>query len=151
MDIREILIPTDFSKSSRRAVEYGVEMALRFGAKIHLLHVFQPLPPLAGDYPTTSPELLTGGISTLNQSQALMGSLSDEMVKKGVPVTTHCREGFPYDEIMKLAGAQHVDLIVMGTHGLTGLSHVLLGSVAEQIVRNSPCPVLTVRHPDFTR
>lgn len=152
MELREILVPTDFSKSSRMSVDYAIELARKFGSKIHLLNVVQPLPPLAGDYPATCPDLLTGGSSSpLNQSQSLMGALSDEMVKKGVPVITHCREGFPFDEILLLAKEQKVDLIVMGTHGLTGLSHVLLGSVAEQIVRNAPCPVLTVRHPDFTK
>lgn len=149
LEIREILIPTDFSKSSRMAVDYGIQIALKFSSKIHLLNVIQPLPPLAGDFPVTSPELLVGG-SPLHQSQPPLGSLSDEMVKLGIPVVTHCREGFAFDEILLLSKEQKVDLIIMGTHGLTGLSHVLLGSVAEKIVRNAPCPVLTVRHPDFT-
>lgn len=149
LEVREILIPTDFSKSSRMAVDYGIQVALKFSSQIHLLNVIQPLPPLAGDFPVASPELLVGG-SPSQQIQPLLGTLSDELVKMGIPVVTHCREGFAFDEILLLAKEQKIDLIVMGTHGLTGLSHVLLGSVAEKIVRNAPCPVLTVRHPDFT-
>jgi nucleotide-binding universal stress UspA family protein len=78
-----------------------------------------------------------------------MGALIEEIAHGGVHVTAHCREGLPFEELMSLASEQSVDLIVLGTHGHTGLSHILLGSVAEKVVRHARCPVMTVRHPDF--
>lgn len=149
MDITRILFATDFSKSSSHALDYAILMAKKFSSQIHLLHVVQPAPPLVADLACTSADLLSGSFAFMRHSQEHLAALGEEIALAGIKVTVHCREGLPYDEIMAMAQEQMVDLIVLGTHGLTGLSHVLLGSVAEQIVRNATSPVLTVRHPDF--
>ncbi len=149
MDIRKILFATDFSKSSGHALDYAILMAKKFSSQIHLLHVVQPVPPLVADLAFTSAGLHTGSFAFLRHSQEHLGAIAEKIGLAGIHVTVHCREGLPYDEIMAMAEEQMVDLIVLGTHGLTGLSHVLMGSVAEQIVRNANSPVLTVRHPDF--
>ena len=146
MDITRILFATDFSKSSSHALDYAILMAKKFSSQIH---VVQPAPPLVADLACTSADLLSGSFAFMRHSQEHLAALGEEIGLAGIKVTVHCREGLPYDEIMAMAQEQMVDLIVLGTHGLTGLSHVLLGSVAEQIVRNATSPVLTVRHPDF--
>lgn len=149
MNIQRILLATDFSKSSSHALGYAVLMAQKFSSEILLLHVVQPSPPLVADFAYTGADLLDGSASIIRQAQDRMGALIEDIAHGGVRVTVHCREGLPYDEVMALASEQAVDLIVLGTHGHTGLSHVLLGSVAEKVVRHAKCPVLTVRHPDF--
>lgn len=149
MNIQRILLATDFSKSSSHALGYAVLMAQKFSSEILLLHVVQPPPPIVSDFAYTGAELLDGSASIIRQAQDRMGALIEDIAHAGIRVTMHCREGLPYDEVMTMASEQAVDLIVLGTHGLTGLSHVLLGSVAEKVVRNARCPVLTVRHPDF--
>lgn len=145
--LQRILIPTDFSDYSKVAVRYAHALAERFGAELHLLYVLQdlvalvPEPGLAfapqGDYMAELRTSAEKGLAELIQSE----KLQDVTV---VPKTT---EGTPFVEIIRYSKDNEIDLIVMGTHGRTGLTHALLGSVTEKVVRKSPCPVLTVR-PD---
>jgi nucleotide-binding universal stress UspA family protein len=151
MIIQRILLATDFSKSSSHALDYAVILAQKFSSEIILLHVVQPSPPLVTDLAYSGAELLGGSAAIIRQTHDRLGALIEEISHCGVHVTAQCREGLPYDELMALASEQSVDLIVLGTHGHTGLSHILLGSVAEKVVRHAVCPVLTVRHPDFIK
>jgi nucleotide-binding universal stress UspA family protein len=148
IDLHRILIPTDFSKFSQNALTYGVAFAEKFGAELYLLHVVQNVaqvipeilpvePPL-----TPSVEELTSAVHVAFDRVILENRLQNLTIHREV------REGAPFYEIIRFAKEASIDLIVMGTHGHTGLAHVLLGSVTEKVVRKAPCPVLTVRHPE---
>ena len=142
MDIRQILAPTDFSEYSKQAVVSAYELAQTFGAKLLLLHVVEPL-----DYPMRSyPHLVTTTLDYLQRQAHLdLAQMLPEAQDVKVEVTRRVVVGPPYCEIVEVARAEQADLIVMATHGRTGLSHLVMGSVAERVVRMAPCPVLTIR------
>jgi nucleotide-binding universal stress UspA family protein len=133
--IARVLVPIDFSVSSMWSLRHAEEIARRFGAEIVLVHV-DPLLLLG-------PEV--GGTREVAIRKELDGLVS-LLQSRGMPARGVLVGGAPIDEIAKVAEAEHADLIVMGTHGRTGLAHVLIGSVAESVLRKAPCPVLTVRH-----
>lgn len=139
--IRRILFATDFSEPARVAQQYAVAMAESFSAELHALHVVPEIILPATDSYTawTLPE---GGMKA--QLEASERQLQNEVGS----VAARCQVvvGFPIEEIVKYANDREIDLIVAGTHGHTGLAHLLMGSVAEKLVRLSTCPVLTV-HP----
>jgi nucleotide-binding universal stress UspA family protein len=141
--IRRILVPTDFSDASTGALQMAIELAQRFGARITLFHAHQ-VPSYVfpeGMMPVSPPVL-----QDLEQSIGLeLTRLAAGVESAGVPVDHHQALGVPFAEVCRYAEEMHADLIVMGTHGRTGLRHVLLGSTAEKVVRKAPCPVLTVR------
>jgi universal stress protein A len=140
--VTRILAPSDFSEASDTAMEYARLLAHRFGASLHLLHVVnEPLlvEGLAAEAfinapPTTRTTLVDEARAHLRQRAA--GTSSQEVVF-----------GYAAPAIVEYATRLDADLIVMGSHGRTGLAHLLLGSVAETVVRTAPCPVLTVRQP----
>lgn len=139
-DIRTILCPVDFSSASDDSFAFARELAARLGAHIHLVHVF-PLPVF------TAPDgpVMVGADYTARVTAELGSALTKlAAVETEVPIQTHLLEGVPFQEIVALAARLPADLIVIGTHGRTGLRHLLLGSVAERVVRTSPVPVLTV-------
>jgi nucleotide-binding universal stress UspA family protein len=149
IDLHRILAPTDFSKHSDNALRYAAAFAEKFGAEIILLHVVQDLSwfvpeavLVAGAMPATPIEQFVAAARTALQR------VVDGLNLPGVAVRPEVVEGVPFDAIVRFAKDKEVDLIVMGTHGHTGLAHLLLGSVAEKVVRKAPCPVLTVRHPE---
>lgn len=147
IQLQRILVPTDFSEHSANALKYGCALAEKFSAQLHLLHVLQdlvamvPEPGLAfpppGDY---IEELKISAEEAMKKLPASPSAAVDDVVR-----TT--RQGPPFLEIVRYAKEVNADLIVMGTHGRSGLVHMLMGSVAEKVVRKAPCPVLTVR-PD---
>ena len=137
-----ILMPTDFSPPSDRALEYAVALAKQSGAAIHLVHVVGHPIEMASwpesyyiEYAKLQQQLLD---DAERQIAGTARSIS------GVKVTTEVLEGSPARVIVSAAGDRKCQLIVMGTHGRSGLSHLVLGSVAERVVRTAPCPVLTV-------
>ena len=131
--LERVLVATDFSRCSLRAVERGEELARRLGAELVLLHVAGV--PVAGSRTATSAHA---------GAERELEATVEELVHHGVKARSLLREGAPDEEIIAAAAAERVSLIVVGTHGRTGLAHVLLGSVAERVVRAAPCPVLTV-------
>lgn len=147
IDLRRILVPTDFSKFSDNALTYAVAFAEKFGAELHLLHVVQDLalfiPPEVAAAPVAAPvdQLTTAAHAALDR-------IVREHTLQRLNVQREVREGNPFAEVVRYAKERDIDLIIMGTHGRTGLAHVLLGSVTEKVVRKAPCPVLTVRHPE---
>lgn len=148
IDLRRILVPTDFSKHSQNALRYAAEFAGKFGAELYLLHVVQDLALFVPDAVAVTPPLaLPVSQLTAAAREALDRLARDEMLQ-GLNVRQVVREGTPFYEIIQVAKEEDIDLIVMGTHGHAGLVHVLLGSVTEKVVRKAPCPVLTVRHPE---
>jgi nucleotide-binding universal stress UspA family protein len=146
IQIKTILAPTDFSPHAEGALRYAASLAERLGATLHLLHVLPDVVVPVGPDPTLTPSLPPEYYTETEQQslQALRellkptwGQIPDSEVA--------VRWGNPVDGIVAYATDQKIDLIVIATHGRTGLSHVLLGSVAERIVREAPCPVLTIR------
>lgn len=122
--VKQILFPSDFSDVSRRAGRTATDLARHFGARLHVLHV---VPPVTD--PTTMPRALENAVAELRQ---------------GIDVVGATANGIPARQIVEYARRAGIDLIVMGTHGRTGFSRALLGSVAEAVVRRAPCQVLTV-------
>jgi universal stress protein A len=145
VEIRKILAPTDFSAHAANAVRYACDLAERLGAELHLLHVLSAIVPVGPDplfVPVLPPESYHE--SEVHSRQALERSL-DPSWGNPPSVVTAVRWESPVEGIVDYAREAAIDLIVIATHGRTGLSHVLLGSVAERIVREAPCPVLTIR------
>lgn len=141
--IRKILVPTDFSALSKQAQTWATELAKRYDASLTLLHVYQPISyALPEGYVLPSANLLAD--LEVNLGRAL-DEAKKQLESAGVPVDTSLVQGIPFAEIVRFAREGGYDLVVLSTHGRTGLRHALLGSVAEKVVRKAPCPVLTVR------
>ena len=142
--LKTILVPTDFSEHSEKAVQYGAELASKFGAALHLLHTVDTTPVLYGEggaFPFESAEEIVA-VAAKQLDQIEVESLGKERL-----VRRAC-QGTPFVEIVRYAKENNVDLIVLGTHGRGAIAHMLLGSVAEKVVRKAPCPVLVVREQE---
>jgi nucleotide-binding universal stress UspA family protein len=148
MDIKTILVPLDFSECSHKALRVAGELAMSFGAQIDVLHVWE-VPPYI------PPEAMIGvpGTATQSLTQMAHGHAREQLdsflaESRALPLRqTLLDSGDPARVIVETAERLGSDMIAIGTHGRTGLSHLLLGSVAEKVVRRAPCPVLTVRVP----
>jgi nucleotide-binding universal stress UspA family protein len=148
----KILAATDFSEDSTLALSYAEELARRFGAEILLLHVDQALPPVMVS-PEIGPVMDVGAMSRFAEDQRMaahreLDKIVNRMREAGLKARSMLKVGSPFLEIIQAAKGEAADLIVMGTHGRTGIVHVLMGSVAERVVQKAHCPVLTIRHPD---
>lgn len=144
MDIRHILAPTDFSEFSKQAIDYALGLARTFRAKLTLLHVVElPAYSIEGYMPHNLGAALLEDLD--RESRLELARLLPEAEAANVEVRRQVDLGTPYRKIVETAEAEKVDLIVMATHGRTGLSHLVMGSVAERVVRTAPCPVLTMR------
>lgn len=143
--IKKILYPTDFSEPSKVALEYAAELARQFGAELEILHVMFDETQVVSFYlPQVTMQSLSTDIETGSAKQ-LDDFIQSQPALKGVNYTTKLIKGTPFIEITKHAKDTAADMIVIGTHGRTGLDHVLFGSTAEKVVRKAPCPVFTVR------
>ena len=140
IQIRKILCPVDFSEPSHKAVEYAKALREKFGAELLLLHVIEPF--LTQSFIAFDPNL---GTQVVEEVEEKARELLENLRQASPDIQTMIRKGKPYEEIVEVAKTEKVDLIVMGTHGLKGISHFLIGSVAEKVVRHAPCPVLTVK------
>jgi nucleotide-binding universal stress UspA family protein len=143
MKLEKILVPIDFSASSELALELAVELARAAGAALTLLHVYNPMPyeipPGARFSTVVNVEEVVAGYRKLLERSKLLAE------RAGVArVETLLLEGVAHAEIVRTAEEQDYKLIVLGTHGRTGLDYMLLGSVAEKVVRKASCPVVTV-------
>ena len=143
LQLKKILVPVDFSEFSVKALRYAVRFAEQFGALLVLVHVVEPV-----HYPESV--IIPPAMEQANQERLkLARSALAEFARKRVPATitveAFTRLGQPFSEITAASAELNVDLIVIATHGHTGLKHLLLGSTAERVVRLAPCPVLTVR------
>lgn len=142
--LKRILVPIDFSSHSRRALVFTAEWAARFGSEVSLLHVIEPVTT----YGLLAAEPMVVPLPTPDfheQARAELEKLAHTEFPDASKVSVHLRDGVAYDEITKAAHDLGADLIIIPTHGRTGLSHVLLGSTAERVVRHASCPVLTLR------
>lgn len=142
--LKNILVPTDFSECGDAAVKYGRELAEHFGAQLHLLHVGQDPYRYAGGLESIP---ISGYDFVEQDQQAALDRLRTAIPEAARCFTTpSCAVGVPVDEILRYAREHEIGLIVMGTNGRGAVAHVLIGSVAERVVRKSACPVLTVHH-----
>lgn len=144
MQIKTVLFPTDFSNGARAAMDYALSLAKDYNARLILLYVIQDI-SIAEWY-------IPSSISATDLVEDMQKSAGKEMEKWGAEASSKVKDvekmvvrGVPFVEIIRTAKEKKADMIVIGTHGRTGIDHMLFGSTAEKVVRKSPCPVLTVR------
>ncbi|MBM4362042.1 MAG: universal stress protein [Deltaproteobacteria bacterium] len=140
----KLVVPIDFSDCSERALAYAADLARCLSGSLHLVHVVPASAYIAP--PLVAGPTLVGDLREQSQ-RAFDEALAQARREHAVPLSGELAEGVPHREILRLASAAGATLIVMGTHGRTGLEHLLLGSVAERVLRSSPVPVLTVPRP----
>jgi nucleotide-binding universal stress UspA family protein len=147
--LKQILVPTDFSDHSERAAAYAVELARRYEAEaVHCVHVSD----IPADLLATSTYYMSGPSEEFIEQirresrQSLEAFVAKNL--QGVTVKTAFLEGRPFVEIIRYAREHQIDLIVISTHGRSGIKHALFGSVAEKVVRKAPCPVLVVKREE---
>jgi nucleotide-binding universal stress UspA family protein len=140
IQFKQIVVPMDFSDCSLDALEYGGQIAKDFGAFLTLLHSLEPL--------SYGSDLTFGHTAEQNRQQIAtrLKLVADEVQSQGISVRAVIRGGLPADSILDFIDGSHCDLIVMGTHGRRGLSHLVKGSVAEAVLRRASCPVLAAKY-----
>jgi universal stress protein A len=143
--IRRILHPTDFSRPSGTAFTRALDIASAYRAELLVAHVLSPVVPVAGEgtIPPNTWEQIEKSVRA--SAQKRLKALLARAQKRGVRATALLLEGAPHDAIVRAAKSKRADLVVLGTHGRTGLTKFLLGSVASRVVATAPCPVLSVR------
>ena len=141
MEIKTILVPTDFSERSNAAIETALLMAKQAGAKIIFLHILQ-----WPDHPDEMTPMADEGYAFMKDwANAFLTDLVHQAGREGLEASAEVVDGVPFLEIIQSAGKHAADLIIMGTHGRTGLQHLMLGSQAERVLRQAPCPVMTIK------
>lgn len=158
-DVKTILVPTDFSEGAQVALDHAKTLATAFQAKIVVLHVIETLAYTMTETMervdtatmvkrmTQSPQLMDLYALVQRAVEPALDQLVQDLQKDGVSASRALVQGAAYEQIIAQSRAVGADLIVMGTHGRRGVSHLFIGSVAERVVRMAPCPVLTVRSP----
>jgi universal stress protein A len=141
--LKRILVPTDLSEHSLAALEYAVSFGMLYNARLFMLFVADPPPVLPVRNLRASPA--TDRTGAADEHLQALRSLMDEHVPPALPCTPVVRTGLPADEIRRFAVKEQIDLVVMATHGRTGVRHIVMGSVAETVVRSSTVPVLTIK------
>ncbi len=145
--INRILVPVDFSRPSRDMLIYAANFALRFRASLLLLHVVQHI-----NVPTRVAYAATGlQLVVLDEGMTKLADWTESLVPDSVATEQLVKAGTPYDVINRMARRKQVDLIIIATHGRSGLPRLFLGSTAERVLRHAPCPVLVVRQPKGAR
>jgi universal stress protein A len=145
---KRILVPIDFSEHSKKTVSCAMSLASRDDAIVHLLHVFQ-----ISDYVVTpfarrkqQTDQVKSQIDIAEQAaRESLGAFEQQFQNRGIKVEAYIRVGYPFDEIVAMAQHFNVDLIVIGAHGCSGITRLLVGSTAERVVEHAPCPVLVVK------
>jgi len=134
--LKKILVPVDFSDCSDKALLYAIPFARQFGAELTLLHVVQHYPSV--------PEMYPIDVESIEDGKKGLEALRLKVIDP-IPCKTVLRSGNPHIEIVNVAKELDIDLLILSTHGHTGLTRAILGSTAEQVVRHAPCPVLVMR------
>lgn len=146
LTIKKILVPIDFSDYSKGALKYAVNFTKVFNAEMYLIYVVEPV-----IYP---PDFSMGQIAIPSVSVELdvrakeeLTKLSEQEIPADLKKQIIIKTGKPFVEIIETAAQEDIDLIIIATHGHSGVEHILFGSTAEKVVRKAPCPVLTLREP----
>jgi nucleotide-binding universal stress UspA family protein len=153
MTFKKVLVPVDFSPPSRTALKLALGIASRFDASIEILHAVEypvyAIPDMTVSIAGAAPMSwdLYAQDTAENEMRKLLDGMASEVARAGVRVTSRVIRGNARETILETAKNGGFDLIVMGTHGRKGIDHLLLGSVAERVVRKASCPVLTTREP----
>ena len=145
ISLKNVLCPIDHSDCSKEALKYAVTLAMRDKAKLLLLHIIDIRSFSEGLEAMSKP---LPDEETLEQLRAKLLDCIPEEIRDDMDVEAIVAQGIPFAEIISTAKEKKIDMIVIGSHGRTGLSHIMLGSVSEKVVRKAPCPVLTVRQSD---
>jgi len=147
MKVEKILFPTDFSEGSFHALPYAVDLTRHYNSKLYILHIIYDITKATESHiPHISADELYKEMSEWAQKEIENCCIEDV---RGLPdVEKKVLKGVPYEEIIKFATEEKIDMIVMGTHGRKGLERFIFGSTAERVVRRAPCPVMTVRGPE---
>lgn len=145
-NIKKILVPIDFSDYSKSALRYAVSFAKLFNSEMVLIYVVEPIiyPPDFSMGQIAIPSMNTEWDKTANEQ---LEKLSKSEIPGNIKVKTLVKTGKPFVEIIETAADENTDLIIIATHGHSGVEHILFGSTAEKVVRKAPCPVLTLREP----
>ena len=146
--LKTVLVATDFGESSEAALTYGRDLARAFDATLHVLHIVQSVYTVLGTeaYISVLPDLQR---DVEDAARVRLEALLSDEDRTALHATAVIRtSGAPAAAIVEYAHDAKIDLIIMGTHGRGAVAHMLMGSVAERVVRTAPCPVLTVRHPE---
>ena len=143
LKVETILVPTDFSATAEKALAYAAALARRFRARISLLHVITPLP-----YPVDMLYVPADQSLAISPARKKLDALAKAFIPSAQRGAMVARMGVPHETIADYDRSEKMDLIVIGTHGRSGLKHLLLGSIAERVVQKAPCPVLTVKTKD---
>ncbi len=153
MQIRTILVPVDFSEFTRMVMDYAAFIAKNFNSRMIVLHVLQSFEISEAVNWMEAVMPVRPGVDLLGQvresAEKQLASLKAQYADLPVSIAARIEEGVPFVEIVRVAARDDVDLIVMGSHGRTGIRHLLIGSVAEKVVRKAPCPVLCVKNKEF--
>jgi universal stress protein A len=148
MEIKSILFPTDFSEGSSQALQYAVDMAKKYGAKLYIVHVIYDIAKATGWYvPHTSMDQMYKDIEAGAKKELEAFGVEELSGIKNIERSVIV--GVPHEEIINFAKKNKIDIIIIGTHGRKGIDRILFGSTAAQVVRFAPCPVLTVRLPMY--
>ena len=142
--IQRIVVPIDFSEPSIRAAQYAAALARRLDASLHLVHVFEPSDLASGPFEFYGKPPATMLDQMYWEKRRQLVAIGSSL-EGATNITSEVRHGTPADSISQAAIDYGADLVIMATHGRTGLSHLLMGSVAEQVIRTARCPVLVVR------
>lgn len=145
LNIKQIMVPLDLSHRANKALKYAIRVAQQFEAEILLVHVVTEMGYEGLVIPSTLQHLQNDLLKQVHEELEKMVKLEDQF---RIKIKTKVLFGEPAHEISKIAGEEETDLILVSTEGRTGLSHVLVGSTAEKIVRHAPCPVLVVREKE---
>jgi nucleotide-binding universal stress UspA family protein len=149
ISLTRILVPTDFSEPSEIAVNYAKALAENFDAALHILHVIEERELVYGKLSSSSFSSLNSIIEEIEKNvRERLDNVLTQSEREQYRAELVLLTGTPFVEIIRYARARSIDLIVLGTHGRGPIAHMLMGSVAEKVVRKAPCPVLTVRHPE---
>ena len=145
-DIKKVLVPIDFSDYSKSSLRYAVNFAKKFDAEIYLIYVLEPViyPP---DFSMGQIAIPSVNAEWDERAREELKNLAKTEIPEGVKVKTILKNGKPFLEIIDTASEENIDLIIIATHGHSGVEHILFGSTAEKVVRKAPCPVLTLREP----
>ncbi len=144
--IKNILVPIDFSDYSKNALRYAVQFAKNFQAKMYLIYVVEPM-IYPADFSMGQVAIPSMDADLHNRAEEELKNLANNFVDSSQELETLIKTGKPFVEINETAKEIDADLIIMATHGHTGVEHLLFGSTAEKVVRKAPCPVLTLREP----